>query len=555
MGAIRSLAVRVGDDAIDAVSMCLRDKHEDVRLAALWALVAVASQGHEENALCVACACIEDPDAGVRETAVDALGQLPCRGDVSAISAVRAGLLDAHPNVRAMSVRSAVVFDLRDEELLDFVRVNLEDCEVRVRCAAVELLRKHVGRGCDGFVDILIPCIMDSSAGVQCAAMCALREIAAIAEDQVALLVCKCLEQPHGYVRAWALQTLSQMFGARAAWAVKVAEECMGDACVDVRCAAVDVFVAVARRSTADTTSVLCEAVADPDIAVRRAALRALREVAVGGGESVVTVAAAASLGDQDASVRLAALRTLGAVAAADDQRVITAASACLADSDFGVHREAFTLLEGMRRPNVCAAKAVRTLSSHSDVGVRRRSVELLGILAATGDQEVTGTLVTCSQDWNAGVRRAALEALSDVAQAGHANAVSAASACLADMDAGVRSAAWSACKCLSARDVWLGDTELDAAVLALGREGPQLHDILRAARPSWSSKDLAAVRSKLARVGVNSVQSLSDRLSSGLNLRLKAAGLRTFSGDTLAAFRLALAKQQEQGVHVRRHE
>eukprot|EP00421_Protoceratium_reticulatum_P034317 CAMPEP_0168461196 /NCGR_PEP_ID=MMETSP0228-20121227/53851_1 /TAXON_ID=133427 /ORGANISM="Protoceratium reticulatum, Strain CCCM 535 (=CCMP 1889)" /LENGTH=135 /DNA_ID=CAMNT_0008476485 /DNA_START=41 /DNA_END=445 /DNA_ORIENTATION=- len=65
---------------------------------------------------------------------------------------------------------------------------------------------------------------------------------------------------------------------------------------------------------------------------------------------------------------------------------------------------------------------------------------------------------------------------------------------------------------------------------------------VLHRARPSWSRKDLDAVRFKLREVGIRRVNELVDVLAKGhLNTSLKEAGLKTFGADTLQGLRQCL--------------
>lgn len=68
---------------------------------------------------------------------------------------------------------------------------------------------------------------------------------------------------------------------------------------------------------------------------------------------------------------------------------------------------------------------------------------------------------------------------------------------------------------------------------------GMRLEAILRAAKPSWSEKDLSLATEKLKRVGVKDLRALSELLTNdGLNTRLHEHGLKAFTNETLLALR-----------------
>lgn len=70
---------------------------------------------------------------------------------------------------------------------------------------------------------------------------------------------------------------------------------------------------------------------------------------------------------------------------------------------------------------------------------------------------------------------------------------------------------------------------------------GRLLCEVLWESRPAWTPADLSAAERKLALVGIEDVGSLDGALTAGLNKRLREAGLKTFSADTVAALRKRL--------------
>mmetsp|Transcript_143763 Transcript_143763/g.446717 ORF Transcript_143763/g.446717 Transcript_143763/m.446717 type:complete len:289 (-) Transcript_143763:63-929(-) len=68
--------------------------------------------------------------------------------------------------------------------------------------------------------------------------------------------------------------------------------------------------------------------------------------------------------------------------------------------------------------------------------------------------------------------------------------------------------------------------------------QGRLLCDVLWKSRPTWTPAMLAAAQRKLSMVGINHLASLDRALSKGLNRRLRKAGLKTFSVDTIVALR-----------------
>lgn len=82
--------------------------------------------------------------------------------------------------------------------------------------------------------------------------------------------------------------------------------------------------------------------------------------------------------------------------------------------------------------------------------------------------------------------------------------------------------------------------------VRALREYTPDEHQallmFLYEARPRWKSQEVAAAQRKLAQVGVKSVGALSEALSEGkLRLRLQDAGFKSFTQETISAFRRQL--------------
>lgn len=77
------------------------------------------------------------------------------------------------------------------------------------------------------------------------------------------------------------------------------------------------------------------------------------------------------------------------------------------------------------------------------------------------------------------------------------------------------------------------------------------LHEFLEAARPSWKSPELHAVRVKLARINILTLEHLASALGptggETLTHRLRAAGLKTFSTETLSAFEEELRRMQSR--------
>mmetsp|Transcript_63495 Transcript_63495/g.148012 ORF Transcript_63495/g.148012 Transcript_63495/m.148012 type:complete len:885 (-) Transcript_63495:29-2683(-) len=61
---------------------------------------------------------------------------------------------------------------------------------------------------------------------------------------------------------------------------------------------------------------------------------------------------------------------------------------------------------------------------------------------------------------------------------------------------------------------------------------------VLSAARPTWTARDASAVQQKLAKVGITTIESLAAALEGPLNDRLRDAGVRTFTAETICALR-----------------
>mmetsp|Transcript_117217 Transcript_117217/g.343323 ORF Transcript_117217/g.343323 Transcript_117217/m.343323 type:complete len:890 (-) Transcript_117217:169-2838(-) len=64
---------------------------------------------------------------------------------------------------------------------------------------------------------------------------------------------------------------------------------------------------------------------------------------------------------------------------------------------------------------------------------------------------------------------------------------------------------------------------------------------VLRKARPTWTAKDASIAQQKLSKIGVTSVSALADAIEGPLNDRLRAAGLRTFTVETIESLKKQL--------------
>lgn len=78
-----------------------------------------------------------------------------------------------------------------------------------------------------------------------------------------------------------------------------------------------------------------------------------------------------------------------------------------------------------------------------------------------------------------------------------------------------------------------------------------EFHDFLQSARPSWASTELQAVKAKLAKVGITTVEELGAALDAQgdkhLTERLRAANLKIFSAVTLTAFQDQLQRLDDE--------
>lgn len=71
-----------------------------------------------------------------------------------------------------------------------------------------------------------------------------------------------------------------------------------------------------------------------------------------------------------------------------------------------------------------------------------------------------------------------------------------------------------------------------------------RLRAVLQEAQPSWTEKSVFVAQEKLAQIGVDSADVLAEALKENLNDRLREAGLKAFSAETLRGLRAALAVQ-----------
>jgi len=179
-----------GDErAIAAVSGCLEDEDDDVRVAAVNALCALAAPG-DQDVITAVGGRLEDAVGKVRVAAVEALGELAASGiwlswdqdedDVireDVITAVRGRLEDEDDGVREAAV--SAICELAapgDQDVITEVSGLLEDAACNVRAAAVKALGHLANR--EDVITAVRGRLEDEDDGVREAAVKALGNLA-----------------------------------------------------------------------------------------------------------------------------------------------------------------------------------------------------------------------------------------------------------------------------------------------------------------------------------------------------------------------------------------
>ena len=329
----------------------------------------------------VLLASLNDPDAGVRERAVQSLAG---RGDQEVTSALLARLDDPAARVRRRVVQALA--GRQGQDVTSALLARLGDPDAHVRRQAVQSL---AGREGQHVTDALLARLDDPAADVRQQAVQALggREGQHVTDALLARL-----GNPDAHVRQQAVQALAGREGQHVTNALLAR---LDNPVADVRQQAVQ---SLAGREGQDVTDTLLARLGNPDARERRQAAAALAERE---GQDV-TSALLARLGDRDANVRRQALQSL---AGRRGQRISAALLPLLRNPR--VRQQAVQALAGREGQHVTNALLARLGNPHAHV--RQQAVQSL---AGREDQEVTDALLARLGDPDAHVRRQAVQSL-----------------------------------------------------------------------------------------------------------------------------------------------
>ena len=468
------------DYSQEAFHRHLKHSHEDVRRAALRALLRTAPEDSAELLLQSA----KDSSSEVRQDAMEALPAAAQR-DGRALQIALDGCRDNDAPVRRAAVLA--VRDLAKTGLLganvapcvEQLQTLLGDADAHVREAALEALHqlesKKVAEGCAAAA---VERLLRSSSWsewlwVLQASGLTHREQA---EKFLKHLMNDSVAQPNK------LQGVSPGAKIRALMIVREAfiESTPNDAeTPDFSDRCVCYFAACLQDSSSD---------------VRAAAVHALPD---DGTSAAVQLLLTQSLSDKSPEVRQRSAEKLVAMDEIDldtAHAILEQLQLCLHGSDTTMKVWAVSLLAGLPQNSRALELAA---SFHQDAVVEVRLAALRAICKLDKEGSVSSKVIKAS---------------------------------FADPAAALRSAAWA---------VWQNsfvtttDIDIDSFVSGLVNQQDSFEDFLREVRPTWTDKELREARRKLKQVGVESVAQLAHHLPS-LNKRLSAAGLRCFSAETL---------------------
>jgi HEAT repeat protein len=452
----------------------------------------------------VLLASLNDPDAGVRERAVQSLAG---REDQQVISALLDRLRDHVADVRREA--AAALGGLGGQEVTAALLARLDDPDPGVCMRIVNVL---AGREGQHVTSALLARLDDPAARVR------RRVVQALAgrqgQDVTSALLAR-LDDRDAHVRRQAVQALIQREGQDVTDALLAR---LDDPVADVR---QQVAAALAEREGQHVTDVLLARLGNPDAHVRQQAVQAL-----GGREGQdVTDALLARLGDPVADVRQ---QVAAALAGREGQDVTDVLLARLGNPDARERRQVAAALAGREGQDVTSALLARL--GDRDANVRRQALQSL---AGRRGQRISAALLPLLR--NPRVRQQAVQALAG--REGQ-HVTDALLARLGDPDAHVRQQAVQSLAGREGQEVTdallarLGDPDArvrQQAVQSLaGREGQEVTDALlaRLGDPDAHVRQ-QAVQALAGREGQDVTNALLARLN---NPRVRQQAMRALS-------------------------
>ena len=392
-------------DKISYVIDSLSDPDSGVRQAAVTALGQVA--GDQPQVIAMLLNVLSDPDSDVRQAGVTALGQVA--GDQpQVVEALLNVLSNPDSGVRQAAVTALKQVAGDQPQVVEALLKILFDSDWAVRQAAVTALGQVAGDQ-PQVVEALLNVLSDPDSDVQQAAVTALKQVAGDQPQVVAMLL-KALSDPDSDVRQAAVTALEQVAGDQPQ-VIEALLKALSDPDWFVRQAAVTVLGQV----TGDQPQVveaLLKILSNPDWFVRQTAVTALGQVT--GDQPQVVEALLKILSNPDWIMRQTAVTILGLVAG-DQPQVVAMLLKALSDPDSDVRQAAVTALGQVTGDQPQVVEALLKALSNPGSDVRQAAVTALG--QVTGDQpQVVEALLKALSDPDSGVRQAAVTVLGQVA-------------------------------------------------------------------------------------------------------------------------------------------
>eukprot|EP00933_Yihiella_yeosuensis_P057410 TRINITY_DN5721_c0_g1_i1.p1 TRINITY_DN5721_c0_g1~~TRINITY_DN5721_c0_g1_i1.p1 ORF type:complete len:517 (+),score=76.08 TRINITY_DN5721_c0_g1_i1:77-1627(+) len=357
--ALRSLAKLSStrnNDVLDAVIAQLEDPDVGVRHSAVQLIAEIADKG-ESRAVSALCELLRKAlvmlgfnHLSTMRECLFAIGKLAQPGDTTAMKIVSEALQDQEASIRkaAVNTLSLIVEGRRgDEDVLSFIKeLQMKDAgteggglsyrEHNARLAGVlEAYGKLAARGDRDVIDLLQACCSDQvsrSSWIRLASLTALQEIAEQGDDSTVKVLCRCLNDELEEVKRLAVMCLAKVALPGDADLVEMLSSHLqlqkdGRVREAISCA----LGTIANPDDERTALLLCNCLADTEHYVRDATVESLSKMSVAAKPAVVS-----SIKEQLVSVkadaRQAAAQVLGKIAQPDDREIIDALAVGLED-------------------------------------------------------------------------------------------------------------------------------------------------------------------------------------------------------------------------------
>jgi HEAT repeat protein len=509
---------RIGPSAVPALRRALRATDAPTRIGAVLTLTKTRKPLKEMTPDLLAA--LEDPDAGVRALAAEAMGRL--RGNKAAVEGLAVVLRDPDPRVREAVIAAlgklgheglvalaelgpaAFIGQLASEDPATRARAMgaLERMGTEVVPALLEALQSEHGLASQGAVDVLAR--MTRRLPVESQAVVFDAMIAA-------------LEHKHAGTRQAAAAALMHFTERRRPWeasapapverTVPALVKALGDQDARVRAAAARTLATVGPRAK-PAVSALIEMLRDADRKCQSAAVVALSKL---GSDAAAAIPALEALAKNPA-LRFAALRAVANMGEAGVPILMKA----LHDDDAAVRYHAVSAVAYSNRLEVYGSALAMALRDE-DQRIRRNAARFLTRASDSRGEELAAAvpaLAEAAADSRVNVREAALHVLARIGAPASAPAVPVMIGALADEDKDVRhNAVWA---------LWrAGEAAVPALLEALHSESVRVR---RGATKSLLRMQDRVLQRKVAEIAPGLVIALRDQ----------DAGVRGLAAETL---------------------